>query len=253
MSENKISVVTFDLWDTVFIDDSDEPKRQSQGLPPKTVERRNLVESFLRKHKSVSRELIDVAYSTTDAAFRHVWYGQNITWTVKERLSVLLKGLGCELPEQELNELVRLHEEMELAVMPDLAPNIAEALAGLRKKYRLGVISDTIFSPGRVLKQILDHYGILKHFDIFVFSDEIGFAKPTPIVFEKISEGLNVPMSEIVHVGDREEKDVDGPHAVGAKAVFTNVVLDRGSKSSKAEAVCDDYSHLVDIINSLNT
>ncbi len=28
----RVRVISFDLWDTVFIDDSDEPKRRAQGL-----------------------------------------------------------------------------------------------------------------------------------------------------------------------------------------------------------------------------
>ena len=131
MNKPAIRAVTFDLWDTVFIDDSDEPKRKAQGLAPKPIERRNLVQQFLERHEPISRELIDMAYDTTDAAFRHVWYEQNVTWTVSQRLSVLLKGLNRNLPESEFNELVRLHEDMELSVSPDLAPNISEILKSL--------------------------------------------------------------------------------------------------------------------------
>jgi len=166
-----IRAITFDLWDTVFIDDSDEPKRAAQGLAPKPVERRNLVQQFLDRHEPISRDLIDLAYDTTDAAFRQVWYGQNVTWTVRQRLSVLLKGLKRSLPEPEFDELVRLHEDMELAVRPDLAPNVTEALSSLHGKYQLGVISDAIFSPGRALRRLLADYDILKYFHSFVFSD----------------------------------------------------------------------------------
>lgn len=117
-----IRAITFDLWDTVFIDDSDEPKRATKGLLPKPAERRKLVHQFLERHEPISKEQVELAYDAVDAAFHHVWYSQNITWTVRERLSVLLKALKRDLPEAEFGELVRLHEEMELAVRPDLAP-----------------------------------------------------------------------------------------------------------------------------------
>ncbi len=61
MAEAKIRAITFDLWDTVFVDDSDEPKRADEGLAPKPIERRNLVEKFLKQTNPVARELIDVA------------------------------------------------------------------------------------------------------------------------------------------------------------------------------------------------
>jgi len=38
-----IKAVTFDLWDTVIHDDSDEPKRAAQGLRSKKEERRFLL------------------------------------------------------------------------------------------------------------------------------------------------------------------------------------------------------------------
>ena len=120
-----IRAITFDLWDTVFIDDSDEPKRAAQGFPTKPIERRNLVHQFLERHEPISRESVDLAYDTVDAAFRQVWYGQNVTWTVRERLSVLLKGLKRDLPDSEFDELIRLHEEMELVFRPNLENRVA--------------------------------------------------------------------------------------------------------------------------------
>lgn len=252
MSSNRIKAVTFDLWDTVFIDESDEPKRKARGLAPKPIERRNLVESYLKRHQPISREAVDLAYNVTDAAFRTVWYNQNVTWEMPERLAVLLNGLGRELPQDEFDELVRQHEEMELEISPDIAANIELALAGLQEKYRLGVISDTIFSPGRVLRGILEKYDLLKYFDFFVFSDEAGCAKPNPILFEKAAAGLGVELHEIVHIGDRREKDIDGPHAVGAKGIYTTVVKDRGVEHCNADAVCTNYLDLVSIVDNLN-
>ncbi len=147
-----IRAVTFDLWDTVLIDDSDEPKRAAQGLQSKPAERRSLVRRFLARHEPISAEQIDLAYNTVDAAFRQFWYAQNVTWTVRERLSVLLDGLERNLPQREFDELVRLHEDMELAVRPDLAVGVAEVLQNLNGKYKLGVISDAIFIAMKLRK-----------------------------------------------------------------------------------------------------
>jgi HAD superfamily hydrolase (TIGR01549 family) len=252
MGREVIRAITFDLWDTVFVDDSDEPKRAAQGLAPKLVERRKLVHQFLERHEPIPKELVEVAYNTVDAAFRQVWYGQNVTWTVRERLSALLKGLQRDLPAAELDELVRLHEEMELEVRPDLAAGVAGALQNLHGKYRMGVISDAIFSPGRALRQLLAHYDILKFFDSFVFSDEIGCAKPDASVFEAAARDLDIKPCEIVHIGDRELKDIEGPHAIGARAILCTVVKDRSSKDTKADAICSDFSDLPAIMKKLD-
>ena len=247
-----VRAITFDLWDTVFMDDTDEPKRAAQGLPPKPVERRELVHRFLERHEPISKELVDIAYNTADAAFRMVWHNQHVTWTVRERLSVLLAGLGRELPESEMADLVRLHEEMELQVRPDLAPGVREALAELRGKYRLAVISDAIFSPGWTLRRLLADEGLIELFEAFVFSDEVGRSKPTPVVFESAASALGLEPRDLVHIGDREQNDVTGPHSVGARAVLLTVVKDRGSDRTSADAICDDYSKLASILETLD-
>ena len=247
-----IKAITFDLWDTVIIDESDEPKRKSIGIPSKSVERRNLVYNALKKTKSIARMKVDTAYNAIDIAFKHVWYNNHVTWSVKERLQILLDGLKRNLSEKDLLKLVQLHEEMELEIKPDLAPGIADALVILQRKYRLGVISDTIFSPGHTLRSLLDYYKVKKYFDTFTFSDEIGRAKPDPAVFKAAANSLAVGIHEIVHIGDHEKKDVFGPHRVGAMAILSTVVIDRGKNITKADAVCTDYKDLPNIIQELN-
>ncbi len=246
-----IKAITFDLWDTVIIDDSDEPKRKSMGIPSKSVERRDHVYAALKKIKPIPRMKVETAYNAVDAAFNHVWHNNHVTWSVKERLQLLLKALDRDLPEKDVLKLVQLHEEMELDIKPDLASGIMGALDILHRKYRLGIVSDTIFSPGHTLRRLLDHYRIKKYFDTFTFSDEIGRAKPDPAVFKAAANSLSVGIHEIVHIGDREEKDINGPHAVGAKAILTTVVKDRGSSSTKADAICADYMELSTIIEQL--
>ncbi|MBN2308897.1 MAG: hypothetical protein JXR94_08010, partial [Candidatus Hydrogenedentes bacterium] len=169
MARKRIGAITFDLWDTIFLDDTDEPKRAAAGLPPKPAARRALVYDALAKHGAVSREVVNLAYDVTDAAFRKVWHDEHVTWSVRERLGVLLAGLGRSLPEDELAALVKLHEEMELEFRPDPIPGVHEAIQALSDKYRLAIVSDAIFSPGRCLRELLAGEGLLHCFDVFVF------------------------------------------------------------------------------------
>ncbi len=246
-----IKVITFDLWDTVFIDDSDEPKRKAAGRLSKSEERRELVWQFANKHKDVSKELVNSVYNTSDAAFRKAWHEQFVTWSVKGRLEITFKGLGIELPENEMNEIVKLHEEMELEFMPDFIPGVADTIKELSKNYKLGVISDAIFSPGRVLRQILESEDLLQYFDFFVFSDEIGNSKPQPIVFKATWNHFEINPAELAHIGDREHNDIAGPKKVGSHSILCTASLDRGSKNTDADAKFSDYSELPGILKSL--
>lgn len=246
-----IKAITFDLWDTVFIDDTDEPKRKAAGRPTKAVERRQLVKQFVDRHQQISQEIVNAAYDTQDAAFRKVWHDHHITWSVKERLEIVLKGLGVTLPEDELAELVKLHEEMELEFRPDFVPGVHDAIKALSEKYKLAVISDAIFSPGRSLKKLLEDEGLLQYFTTFVFSDEVGCSKPAEHIFNAAKEGLGVEFNEIVHIGDREHNDILGPEKMGMKSILCLAALDRGSDRNRADAFFEDYSELPDLIENL--
>lgn len=250
--KGSIQAVTFDLWDTIIVDDSDEPKRTTKGLLSKHLTRRELVWNFLEKHESIDKKQIDASYAATDAAFRKVWYDHNVTWQVDERLEIVLKGVGRTLPQEEMAELVRLHEEMELEVQPDLAPGIVEAIKELHGKYKLGVISDTIFSSGVVLRKLLQAHDIEQYFDVFIFSDEMGYSKPDSRAFTAAAKGLGVDITKIAHVGDRDAKDIKGPQGLGAKGIYTTVVNDRASSKTSADAICRDYTNLVEVVDSLN-
>ena len=247
-----IKAITFDLWDTVFIDDTDEPKRKAAGRPSKPVERRQLVKQFVDKHKQVSQETVNAVYDAQDAAFRKVWHDLHITWEVRDRMEIILKGLGVELSENELSELIKLHEEMELEFRPDFVDGVHEALKTLSKDYKLAVISDTIFSPGTVLRKLLEGEGLLQYFSTFVFSDEAGCSKPAECVFNAAQKGLGVEFSEMVHIGDREHNDIFGPKKMGMHSVLCLAAIDRGSDRNNADAFFENYNELPDLVKKLS-
>lgn len=247
-----VGVVTFDLWDCLFHDDSDEPKRAAAGLPPKPVARRALLHEALSRECPIDRASVDLAFDVADAAFRKVWHDQYFTWTVRERLEVLLSGLGRSLPEPALAEVVDAMERMELEYRPDPAPHAVEALAALSARYPLAIVSDAIFTPGRNLRVLLRDAGMLEYFSGFVFSDEAGCSKPHRAVFDRVAEQFGVPVTAIVHVGDRPHNDLGGPHAVGARGVLLTVIKQRPLDGHTPDAVCDDYRKLPEIIDALD-
>ncbi len=246
-----IEAVTFDLWDTVIHDDSDEPKRAAAGLRPKREERRALARAAFAGLCDHPDEALDLAYATGEAAFRRVWHEQHVTWTVSERIAVLEEGLGCALPAGRRAELVRALEEMELEVMPDPVAGMPEAIAALAGRYRLAVVSDAIYAPGRCLRQWLERHGLLGHFSAFAFSDEIGRSKPDAAMFESVATELGVPLTAMVHVGDRDHNDVKGPQGLGMRAILFTATRDRDRERTSADAVCGRAADLPALIDAL--
>ena len=247
----KLKAITFDLWDTIVHDDSDEPKRKAQGLRSKKAERRHLLWEALNRQSPIAEAAVSLAYDVGDAAFNRVWHDQHVTWTIGERLQVILKGLGRTLPEAELAAVVRAHEEMEVAIRPDLVPGIAEALQALHGRYKTCVVSDAIVSPARCLKRLLESYDLARHFDGFVFSDVVGHSKPHRAMFEDAARQMGVTLPEIVHIGDRDHNDVKGPQRLGMRAILFTATRPADKDNTTADAICDRHADLPAIVDRL--
>jgi len=69
---------------------------------------------------------------------------------------------------------------------------------------------------------VLEREGIIDLFDTIVVSDEIGWRKPLPVIFEAALTRLGVSAAEAVHVGDRADADVAGAHGAGLHAIWIN-------------------------------
>ena len=74
-------------------------------------------------------------------------------------------------------------------------------------------------------------------------------SRPTAELTE--TKPLGVKPKELVHIGDREQNDIEGPHRIGACAVLCTAVVDRRNEGTKADAVFSDYRDLPDIIAAL--
>jgi HAD superfamily hydrolase (TIGR01549 family) len=247
-----IKAVTFDFWDTLVADDSDEPRRAAIGLPTKPQARLQLlVDEIMDHHPALTPEQIAAAFQHANERFRHAWKNEHHTPTVAARLKEAYNFLQIDLTPG-FPQVVRRVEEMEVRIPPSFVPGVRETLAELSQHYALAVISDTIHTTGRGLRELMKRQGILPYFRVFVFSDEVGAAKPAPVVFEKAANELGLPFDQIVHVGDRESNDVAGALAVGMKAILFTGVVDRDNQNTQANAICREFSDLPQVIRKLD-
>lgn len=247
----RIRAVTFDLWDTIVRDDSDEPKRKAQGLRSKYDERRHLVWDAVQAIKPVSYETVALAYDTADAAFNIVWKEEHITLRLEQRLRAVLAGLDCELPAAAFDALVARTGRMEVDVPPDLIDGAAAALAALSQRYPLAICSDAIVTPGVNLRKLLETYDLKQYFSAFSFSDEVGHSKPHASMFTTAADALQVKPDEIVHIGDRDHNDIKGPQALGGKGILFTASRAVDREHTTADAICEDYASLPDLIDAL--
>lgn len=246
-----IKAITFDLWDTIIDDDSDEPNRKAKGLLSKLETRHFIVWHAIQDVSPLSLESVAAGYQIVDDDFNQHWHKKHVTWTVTERMQRVFKQLNVDLPEAKFREVVLELEEMELEVPPVAIDGVHQALAILSRDFALAVVSDTINTPGTGLRKWLQRNDLLKYFSAFAFSDEVGRSKPHRAMFESALQGLECEVDEAVHIGDREHNDIQGAHALGMRAILFTASRDVDAANTTADAICDDYSRLPDVVNSL--
>ena len=246
-----LKAVTFDIWDTIVDDDSDEPKRQARGLRSKHEERRYLLWQALDRHESIALDQVNAAFDAADAAFNKAWKGHSITWKIADRLVRALMELDRTLPGVDLEKLADDLGRMEVDIPPDPIDGVAEALGELSGRYKLCIVSDAIVTPADGLRRMLDGHGLGQYFQGFAFSDEVGHSKPHADIFKSAARQLGVEVAEMVHVGDHDHNDIKGAQALGMRAVLFTATRDADRETTSADAICERPADLRGIIDKL--
>ncbi|HEY83952.1 MAG TPA: hypothetical protein G4N96_02390 [Chloroflexi bacterium] len=69
-----IKTITFDLWDTLLKDDSDEAKRTALGLPDKAQARLQLLmDEIMLHHPNSAPKQISQAFQYANRQFQYFW------------------------------------------------------------------------------------------------------------------------------------------------------------------------------------
>ncbi len=165
----------------------------------------------------------------------------------REMAQWALTALGAPAPATE--QLVDAFAEasLESEILPlegarDTLERLAEA--GVRR----ALVCDTGFSPGRIVRRLLDRHGLLELLEVQIFSDEAGVPKPHPRVFHSALEPLGAEPHQAVHVGDLRRTDVAGARAAGMGTVRIRDNHDDRSELPEADAVADSHGHLLEIL-----
>jgi putative hydrolase of the HAD superfamily len=96
-------------------------------------------------------------------------------------------------------------------IFDDVKPAI-DALASLG--INLAVISNW----DERLQPLLERLELRKYFETVVVSCEIGFSKPSPVIFEHAARKLGLAQEFILHVGDSAHEDLRGAESAGFQA-----------------------------------
>ena len=133
---------------------------------------------------------------------------------------MLFGRLGLE-PSVEARDLLLATHMRELSKVVECPDHHAPLLKALRERYRLAVVSNFDYSP--TCLTILEREGIAHLFETIVISDEVGWRKPKPVIFETALDRMKaLRPAEALFVGDRADIDVIGARGVGMPTAWIN-------------------------------
>jgi len=240
-SHFRVEAVTFDFWNTLY---SADGGAMDKARPRRLQAIRRLLQAC-GVHPDDS-ELLQ-AYDGGFEAYMEAWTdGRH--FGAPEQVRHLLRRFSLD-PDAVKPDLIALTvAEIEnaahlasLALLPGVAETIPRlAAAGCR----LGIISDTSLTPGRILREFLAKDGLLACFGALTFSDETGYPKPDRRMFADTLAALGVRPAEAVHVGDTPRTDIAGARAMGMTAVRCAGVADC-EDPPQADFVIRDHRELI--------
>lgn len=229
--------ISIDFWNTIVIAKSNGEQRHQARLDA-------LHRLATRQNKQITNKQIQEANARASQHFDEVWLGTQRTPDAAELVAHTLRHLGLEANARTLQQVTQIYEDSLLDGPPELAPGVAEALGALCQKFELGIISDTMFSPGRVLRNHLKQKGIHRFFSSFAFSNEVGVSKPHPAMFEKVLNETGGEKQGSWHIGDMQPTDIKGAQAYGIKGLLYTGVSDAFAHDTTADLVCDSWEEI---------
>ncbi len=99
-----------------------------------------------------------------------------------------------------------------------LADDALPVLTELKKNKKVVLITNFDHSPH--IKRVIAKTALDNIFDLVVISDEAGFKKPDPKIFQSALSKLNLLPQEVVYIGDNIYDDVEGAFAAGIKPIL---------------------------------
>jgi putative hydrolase of the HAD superfamily len=196
-----IEVIFFDVGNTLLFPDHEKTLAPlwNRGIRPD--------EAQLQGAERVARQEMDLLVSRTRKVDQQYW---------ETYYSHLLRTLGVSDISLRL-ELVSLARTS--SNWSRLRPGTLEVLDAIKKKYRLGAISN---SDGHMAER-LAACGFVGYFEQIIDSGKVGHEKPSAEIFQAALTAMCVNAEQALYVGDIYSVDYLGAQKVGMHAVLMDV------------------------------
>jgi HAD superfamily hydrolase (TIGR01509 family) len=204
----------------------------------------------------VTSTALDRAYEDSASFLGKVW-AKNRDVPVTDHVRAILTALDSKLPGRVpadvLSALIDAYAQPILLVPPAVDDGARAALERLRGQgIALAVLSNTMRTPGTVLRKVLERYGLLACFAHATFSDEVGVRKPDAEIFALTLRALGVEPAAAVHVGDDAVLDVLGARNAGLRTVQVTSASLKALGAQRPDVAIPTLAALPDAIAELD-
>ncbi len=159
------------------------------------------------------------AYEGAHQKYRKVRYEQFREVTNAVWVSEALCALGFKVTPQDVRVKAALNVFFQDFIDTlELREGAKKLLQQTAEQYRVGLISNFTHAP--VIHKSLRKVGIHPYFNAVVISEEVGWRKPSPKIFQDALNRLQVKAEEAVFIGDSPLEDIKGAKDAGLKTVF---------------------------------
>ncbi|MBI5288785.1 MAG: HAD family hydrolase [Chloroflexi bacterium] len=234
-----IRAIYFDLWGTLIYDDPDI------GEQRRLLRVQNAHEALARLGLNHDRADVEAGFIVAALELQKIHAGE-VDISARGRTVLFLRHVDEDLPDRLDDDGWRLLDDAVLSPALDYRPVIMPAaqqtLASIKKRgLPIGLISNAGATPGFILREILEGFGLLRYLDITVFSDEVELAKPSQAIFENALDELGVTAAEAAFVGDEPVLDVFGSRRAG---LWTVQIGDKPVDGARPHARIDALDQL---------
>ncbi|MDP6493868.1 MAG: HAD family hydrolase [Dehalococcoidia bacterium] len=215
---SNIEAITFDLWQTLIMDNRElgraRTRRRLEGA----------LEALTDAGYDFSYEQLQEAYRSCFRICRAM-HQEEKDYTFDEQVNIFIDSINEDLSHRLNSQVVDLinywYAEAFFEFPPVVASGAYEVVKEVREMgYRVGIISNTGMTPGRLFRRYLAQHDLLDFFHVLTFSDEVRLCKPSTEIFHMTLQELGTMPDKAVHLGDHIQNDVFGANRAGMRSVL---------------------------------
>ena len=214
------TTLIFDAFDTVVhVNRKKLPPYQCNGETIHTTAFA-VHDAYVRQFENIDFDVLYRAFVESFTDIQEMRRGDFREIASQERFRAMLRRLGKpaeQIPFEALDCLTQAHMN-QLQDALEVRPETIEFLDWAAHRFRRGMISNFDYAPA--LYAALDRFGVRSAFETIMVSDEVGWRKPHPFIFEQTFAAMGIQPSEALFFGDQLYLDVLGSIQSGMDVVW---------------------------------